>query len=586
LTGKQKILCFGPFADGADRALALLREGFETVEVRDAAEANELVSHCDVAGFLCGSSWLDRLETDGKDFRRQILDDLPDGVVLVDQEYKVRWANRRFCQLHESKEVVGKNFYAVLTHPEIIGPDFCPFHMALATGQASTTKLRVADKQYFQLHVTPLRTPGPPAERRLVVIVRDITSEVQQQQKLEAIHQAGVKLTDLKPDEVFDMTVEDRIELLKSNILHYTQDLLNFDVVEIRLLEERTGRLIPLLSVGMDQDATGRQLYAEPQGFGVTGFVAATGQSYLCEDTLEDPLYLTGFEGARSSLTVPLILHDGAIGTFNVESPEPHAFSQDDLVFLEIFAREVAFALNTLELLTAQSAGTAMRSVEAIHRAVARPIDEILNDAVHVLEGYLGHAPEIEHRLKNILREARDIRHLIQEVGKGMTPDEAVPAVLQTADENRFRKVRVLVVDGDAEILDSAHQTLERFGCIVEGAKTGGQAVFLVRASTVDAPYDVIITDIRLPDMTGHNLMQHLKPLFQGRLPLILMQGYGYDPGHSLVKARQDGLHPKAVLYKPFRVEQLLDVIETILQWCKEPPADKPDAEQDDAAGP
>jgi two-component system, sensor histidine kinase SagS len=56
---------------------------------------------------------------------------------------------------------VGKNFYAVLTHPEIIGPDFCPIYTALATGQPSTTKLRVADKQYFQLHVTPLRTPLP-----------------------------------------------------------------------------------------------------------------------------------------------------------------------------------------------------------------------------------------------------------------------------------------------------------------------------------------------------------------------------------------------------------------------------------------
>jgi PAS domain S-box-containing protein len=575
LTDKQKILCLGPLADGATAALALLREGFETIEVRDAREAKQLAARGEVAGCLCGTSWLDRIETDGADFRRQILDDLPDGVVLVDQENTIHWANHRFCQLNGSEEVVGKNFFAVLTRPEIIGPDFCPFHMALATGRASATKLRVADKQYYQLHVTPLRSPNSPAEKRLVVIVRDITGEVQQQQKLEAIHQAGVKLTDLKPDEVFDMTVEDRIELLKSNILHYTQDLLSFDVVEIRLLEERTGRLIPLLAVGMDQDATGRQLFAEPQGFGVTGFVAATGQSYLCEDTLEDPLYLTGFEGARSSLTVPLMLHDGVIGTFNVESPEPRAFSQDDLVFLEIFAREVAFALNTLELLTAQSAGTAMKSVEAIHRAVARPIDEILNDAVHVLEGYIGHAPEIEHRLKNILREARDIRHLIQEVGKGMTPDEAVPAVLQTADENRFLKVRVLVVDGDAEILDSAHQTLERFGCTVEGAKTGGQAVFLVRASTIDAPYDAIISDIRLPDMTGHNLMQHLQPLFKGRLPLILMQGYGYDPGHSLVKARQDGLHPKAVLYKPFRVEQLLDVIETILQWCKEPPADE-----------
>jgi two-component system, sensor histidine kinase SagS len=509
------------------------------------------------------------------DFRGQILDDLPDGVVLVDQENVIRWANLRFRQLHEDSDVVGKPFYSVLNHPEIIGPDFCPFSTALATGRPATTKLRVAEKQCYQLQVTPLRTPAGSAKKRLVVIVRDITVEVQQQQKMEAIHQAGAQMTDLKPEEVFEMTVEDRIDLLSSNILHYTKDLLSFDVFEIRLLEEGTGRLVPLLSERMEPDARDRQLFAEPQGFGITGFVAATGQSYLCEDTLEDSLYLPGFEGARSSLTVPLIFHDGVIGTFNVESPEPGAFSQDDLVFLEIFARHVAFALNTLELLTAQSAGTVMKSIEAIHRAVARPVDEILNDAVHVLEAYLGHEPEVEQRLKNILRVARDIRHLIQEVGKGMTPEEAVPAIFQNANEQRFRHVRLLVVDGDADILDSAHHTLERFGCTVEGAQTGGQAQFLVRASSIEAPYDAILTDIRLPDMTGHQLMLHLKPMFPGRLPLILMQGYGYDPGHSLVKARQDGLHPKAVLYKPFRVEQLLDVIETVLTWCKQPPGEE-----------
>ncbi len=524
---------------------------------------------------------LDEKNTDAFDFRGQILDDLMDGVVLLDQENVIRWANLRFQQMHEGTQVVGKNFFEVLTHPEIIGPDFCPFSTALATGQSSMTKLRVFEKHYCQLQVTPLRTPAGSGKKRLVVIVRDITIEVQQQQKMEAIHQAGVNMTDLKPEEVFDLTVEDRIELLNSNIMHYTRDLLDYDVFEIRLLEERTGRLVPLLSSKMEPDVLERPLFAEAQGFGITGFVAATGQSYLCEDIQEDSLYLPGFAGARSSLTVPLVLHDAVIGTFNVESPEPHAFTQDDLVFLEIFAREVASALNSLELLTAQSAGMVIKSIEEIHRAVARPIDDILNDAVHVLEAYLGHEPEVEQRLRRILRVARDIRHLIQEVGKGMTPEEAVPAVLQNADVERFRNVRVLVVDGDADILDSAHHTLERFGCIVEGARTGGQAQLLVRASSVDAPYDAIITDIRLPDMTGHELMLRLQPLFPGRLPLILMQGFGYDPGHSLVKARQEGLHPKAVLYKPFRVEQLLEVIETILSWCQESPPEE--LQQEDA---
>ena len=119
-----------------------------------------------------------------------------------------------------------------------------------------------------------------------------MTNEVHQQQKMAAIHQAGMELADLSPDEISHMAVEDRIELLKSNILHFTRDLLHFDVVEVRLLDQKTGRLEPLLAMGMDPEAAARVLFAQPQNNGVTGFVAATGKSYLCEDTTEDPLYL------------------------------------------------------------------------------------------------------------------------------------------------------------------------------------------------------------------------------------------------------------------------------------------------------
>ena len=116
-----------------------------------------------------------------------------------------------------------------------------------------------------------------------------------QQQKLAAIHQAGMELADLTPEELFQMSVTERIELLKSNILHHTKDLLKFDVVEIRLLDAKTNRLEPLLSLGMEPEAATRVLFAQPQNNGVTGFVAATGKSYLCEDTTEDPLYLQRF---------------------------------------------------------------------------------------------------------------------------------------------------------------------------------------------------------------------------------------------------------------------------------------------------
>ena len=89
------------------------------------------------------------------------------------------------------------------------------------------------------------------APQNLIVTIRDVTTEMLQQQKLAAIHQAGIELADLTPDELSEMTVEERIELLKTNILHFTKDLLHFDVVEIRLLDGRTGKLEPLLAVGI-----------------------------------------------------------------------------------------------------------------------------------------------------------------------------------------------------------------------------------------------------------------------------------------------------------------------------------------------
>jgi CheY-like chemotaxis protein len=476
----------------------------------------------------------------------------------LDGDNTILWGNGRLRDWSSQENVVGANFYTALGSPEILGPDFCPFHTALATGTASCSTLRGDDNRYYQVHAAPVReTSGPP--RHLIVTVRDVTREMHQQQKLAAIHQAGMELADLTPDELLQMSVEERIELLKLNILHYTKDLLNFEVVEIRLLDQKTGRLEPLLAVGMVPKAATRPLYARPQDNGVTGFVAATGKSYLCEDTTEDPLYLQGAENAKSSLTVPLVLHDEVIGSFNVESPKPRAFSESDLQFLEIFTRDVAVALNTLELLVAEKASTAAASVEAIHSAVALPVDEILNDAVNVMERYIGHEPEVVERLQRILRNARDIKQVIQKVGQRMTPTLAHPTppeVKQSLLDGR----RVLLVDEDNAVRRAAHALLERHGCVVETAPNGAQAMFMVRNSG----YDAVIADIRLPDISGYELMQKLKEVMQvDPLPLVLMTGFGYDPDHSIVKARQAGL--TAVLYKPFRVDQLLASVEQVV---------------------
>jgi len=561
LTAKSKILLVCNSRENAEHLLARAAASHDVVVANNPLRALAHLAKERFAGVYVSSEYLqEALKLGNLLQNEQILEGMPDGVVLLDSENTIIWSNGRLCEWSSCECVVGANFYTVLGSPEILGPDFCPFHTALATGQATVSTLRSGENRYFHVHAAPLREPGAPP-RHLIVNVRDVTNEVHQQQKMAAIHQAGMELADLSPAEITHMAVNDRVELLKSNILHYTRDLLQFNVVEVRLLDPKTGRLEPLLAAGMDEEAAHRVLYAQPQNNGVTGFVAATGKSYLCEDTSEDPLYLPGVRGAKSSLTVPLMQHDQVIGTFNVESLEPRAFTESDLQFLEIFCRDVAAALNTLELLVAEKATTAAESVEAIHSAVALPVDEILNDAVNVMERYIGHEPEVVDRLQRILRNARDIKQVIQKVGRKMAPTEALPATMQIEDRPSIRGRRILVVDADENVRSAAHNLLERYGCVVETAHDGAEALYMIRA-TAETEYDVVIADIRLPDMSGYDFMLKLQEVMDPA-PLVLMTGFGWDPGHSLVKARQAGL--QAVLYKPFRLDQLLAAVETIL---------------------
>ncbi len=560
MSQKPKVLCVLNHDDAQTGLTEFFRDACELVDAGDPFTALSTVAdeHYDAVYIDSAAATQLRHLVQSE----QILDGMPGGVVMMSLENTITWANRRFQEWATAEDVVGMGFYAALGHPEILGPDFCPFHTALATGKASCSTLRVEDHRYYQTHAAPVfDESGSPT--CLIVTVRDVSDEMLQQQKLEAIHLAGVELSNLTPEEVFHMEVGERIELLKSNIVHYIQDLLKFDVVEIRLLNQQTARLEPLLSIGIDKEAAGRPLFARPKDNGVTGFVAATGKSYMCEDTTEDPLYLQAFEGAKSSLTVPLILHDQVVGTFNVESPEPRAFVEIDLQFLEIFARDVAMALNTLELMVAQRASTAQESVEAIHGAVALPVDEILNDAVNVMEHYIGHEPEVVERLQRILRNARDIKQVIHRVGRKMAPAEVVPASANAARHAKLQGLRVLVVDDDTRVRNDAHALLDRHGCEVETAHAGGEAIFMVRNGDPGDRYDVIIADISLPDMNGYDFLVKLTELVDP-VPLVLMTGFGYDPGHSIVKSRKAGLHPKAVLYKPFRLDQLVETIETI----------------------
>ena len=93
----------------------------------------------------------------------------------------------------------------------------------------------------------------------------------------------------------------------------------------------------------------------------------------------------------------------------------------------------------------------------------------------------------------------------------------------------------------------------------METARDGHEAIALMRQS----PYSAALVDIRLPDLDGYEIFRRLREI-QPNTPIILMTGFGYDPTHSIVKARQEGL--QTVLYKPFRSDRLMETVDQVLR--------------------
>ncbi len=462
MPGRPRILVLTAAGPRARELLLARQEECELVEVRDWSQALKRLSAESFDAIVLDPQDSVRERTNALLQSEHILDALTDAVAVVGLDLRVLWANRTFDRWCGGA-TRGRNFYEALGSPVISSPDGGPTHTALG-GQTVTKRLERRDGRLLELHVTPLHD-GVGRTDRIIALCRDVTADTHHQHLLKALHDAGRDLAALAPDEFAELSAEERVELLKQNILRFTSDLLHYDVIEIRLLDHRTNRLEPLLSKGMTPEEASQRLTASPEGNGITGHVAATGKSYLCPDTAADPLYIEGAHGMRSSLTVPLLHQDQVVGTLNVESPQVNAFDNDDVQFAEAFGGAIAEALNALEVLTAEKWEAATHAVEAISHEVALPVDDILAAAAAVLERYVGHDAEMADKLKSILSSARQIKRSIQKVGEDLTPAlQPRPA----AEVPSLRGLRVLVADNDDRVRRSAHDILGRWGCIVE----------------------------------------------------------------------------------------------------------------------
>ena len=496
-----------------------------------------------------------------------ILNTIGEGVCIVDGEARCNWMNKKMQawpgRVHEKIRRTCQeafNLFSTQVSPQNNSPqssDSPPAYFA----RSKRYTLNIEEQQFLEMIASPVIAPAGQVVQ-VVAVVWDATGTRRLQQKIDAIDKAGSELVRLEGDALSKMNVQERLKLLEDKIIKYTRDLMHFDHFAIRLLDRKANKLELCISVGLPPEAQEVDLFANSEGNGISGFVASTGRSYICPDVERDPRYVLGLDQAKSSLTVPLRLHDKVIGVFNIESRQRAAFNEDDRQFAEIFGRYVAIALNILDLMVVERVGTAHKVADDVCSEVAGPLNDIASDATGLMDDYIGN-DDLRNKLHAIMENVQSIRRSLRQAAEGTNKTVLGAGDVKSAEDPLLRGARILVADDEPNLRTTISDVLRKFHAEVTMASNGLEAIQFIEAQQADSNFDLVLSDIKMPDKTGYDVFAAARRRC-AQVPVILMTGFGYDPNHSIVRASQEGL--QAVLFKPFKVDQLLTEIRKALQ--------------------
>lgn len=138
--------------------------------------------------------------------------------------------------------------------------------------------------------------------------------------------------------------------------------------------------------------------------------------------------------------------------------------------------------------------------------------------------------------------------------------EELIEKTLAYIDSSKARPIqnrkKVLVVDDEESILRTLIEALDVLGYDAIGAKNGLEALEIYDQNK----FELVITDIRMPELNGIELMQRIRAR-DPQMPVVIITGYplAYPPE----KASTEGA--AGYIAKPFRINQIDKLLGKIL---------------------
>lgn len=119
-----------------------------------------------------------------------------------------------------------------------------------------------------------------------------------------------------------------------------------------------------------------------------------------------------------------------------------------------------------------------------------------------------------------------------------------------------FNGIKMLVVDDEELLREILQETFSMHGAQVDSAEGGNKAFEMLKSKK----YDVLISDVRMPNGDGISLMSRLKAEPQAGLKLFVCSAY-----NDLTEEKIKDLGIIKVFSKPFDIEILLKEVHSHL---------------------
>ncbi len=157
-------------------------------------------------------------------------------------------------------------------------------------------------------------------------------------------------------------------------VAELVRKVIDYEIFGILLLNEKTQELYFRFSLGHSREVAER--IRIKVGEGVTGTAAQRREAVLVGDVSADPRYISAVPGVRSEIAVPLIIKNRVIGVIDIESPQPHHFTEEHKQLLTLIGSRMAVGIENARLYTRI---TRQAKTLLLLNEIARELTSILN---------------------------------------------------------------------------------------------------------------------------------------------------------------------------------------------------------------